>query len=330
MKTALPDDLAKEVRHSLMNLPVTINTSFGDPFQPNQWEDTLYKVTRLKEQEYQGEIEVSSKWLISDEQIEALEAANPNIWIMYGVTGLGEQHVPLAKRIDSYLKICEHFPRTVLNIRPLIPGRNDDIDILRPMIEAAARGNRLLKHGGYLDPNEVGGKKLKYESLRNEIHVLCQELGVNDEPRCSCLVSDVTGRVNATFDAGAPAHLDVLAALGFDFEVVDGNVRLLGFEDSGKVTKGDVSFAKLIVESSRVEDNWSDPHQYMQVKGPQGQVMVCTSSWFHWAREVQCIVNCWYCHVRPGTEIYFEAGDSGCSPVDLYDHLFGHHEAALA
>lgn len=124
--------------------------------------------------------------------------------------------------------------------------------------------------------------------------------------------------------------MDVLAALGFDFEVVDGNVRLLGFEDSGKVTKGDVSFAKLIVESSRVEDNWSDPHQYMQVKGPQGQVMVCTSSWFHWAREVQCIVNCWYCHVRPGTEIYFEAGDSGCSPVDLYDHLFGHHEAALA
>lgn len=78
-----------------------------------------------------------------------------------------------------------------------------------------------------------------------------------------------------------------------------GYVKLTGFEGSHTVTKGDVSFARLIIESSYILDNWNDPHVYMQMKGPDGQVMVCTSSWLHWAREVTCMVNCFYCHVRP-------------------------------
>lgn len=327
MDRAISEELKAEIRHCLKNLPITINTSFGDPFQPDQWENTLYKVRRLKEQEYEGEVEVSTKWIVSDEQIETLHAVNPDLWIMYGVTGLNEKRgISLEDRIDNYLKLCTQFGRTVLNIRPLIPGRNDSMTVLRPIIEAAARGNRLLKHGGYLDPSDLGNKKYKYEELRAEIHALCEALGVNDQPRCASIVTEVTGRVNSTYDDLTPSHLDVLSALGFDYELVDGTVRLLGFNGSEKVTKGDVSFAKLIVESSRVEDNWTDPHQYMQMVGPGGQVMACTSSWFHWAREVPCQVNCSYCHVRPGTAIYFEAGDSGCSPVDLYDHLFGRQE----
>lgn len=329
-KTIVKDDLKYRARQVLANLPVTINTSFGDPFQRDQWPDTLQKVAYLTEQGYQGEIEVSTKSILTDEQIDVLSSVNSNIWIMCGVTGLGESKVPLQARFDNYLRVCAKFPKTVLNTRPLIPGRNDSMEVLAPIIEMAAQGNRYLKHGGYLDPNEVAGKKYNYDGLKSDIKALCAKLGVSDAPRCSSMVAIVTGKVDSTFDNSDPTNLDVLEALGFDFELVDGYVKLEGFKKSGVVTKGDVSFAKLIALSSHVLDNWTDPHQYMQMKGPDGQMTVCTSSWFHWTREIRCTVNCWYCHVRPGTAIYFESGDSGCSPLDLYDFVFESEEYSAA
>lgn len=319
----IDDDLKKKIRNCLASLPITINTSYGDPFQPDQWENTLYKINYLKNQGYQGEIEVSTKWILSDEQIEELYQADPDLWIMCGITGLNEGiGITLEDRFDNYLRMCKKLKRTVLNTRPLIPGKNDSMEVLKPIIEVAAKGNKLLKHGGYLDPSNVVNKKTKYDALKQEIHSLCRILGVDDGPRCSCIVTDVTGKVNSTYENSKPANLDVLRALGFDYEIENGYVKLTGFRNSGTVTKGDVSFARLIIESSRIFDNWNDPHQYMQMKGPNGQTLVCTSSWFHWAREVPCMVNCWYCHVRPGTAIYFVAGDSGCSPIDLYNMLF--------
>lgn len=318
-------ELKKRIRSCLENLPLTINTHFGDPFQPNQWENTLDKIRYLKGQNYQGEIEVSTKWIITDEQIDELYAINPDIWIICGITGINEvKGITQEDRFDNYLRICRKFKKTILNVRPLIPGINDSMEILTPIIEVAAKGRKLLKHGGYLNPNSFENRKTKYDDLKREIHALCEKLGVNDGPRCSCLVTDVTGKVNSTFEESSPVNLDILEALGYDFEYADGCVTLTGYHGSNIVTKGDVSFARLIVLSSHVANNWNDPHVYIQMKGPDGQTMVCTSSWLHWAREVPCMVNCFYCHVRPENPIIesFEAGDTGCSPIDLYAFLF--------
>ena len=119
------------------------------------------------------------------------------------------------------------------------------------------------------------------------------------------------------------AHVTIVKTMPVTLSLIH-ILKLTGFEGSHTVTKGDVSFARLIIESSYILDNWNDPHVYMQMKGPDGQVMVCTSSWLHWAREVTCMVNCFYCHVRPENPIIeaFEAGDTGCSPIDLYTYLF--------
>jgi len=330
MRTRKVDEKLKErIRVCLENLPLTLNTHFGDPFQPTQWENTLEKVRYLKSQDYKGEIEVSTKWIISDEQIEELYGINPDIWIICGITGLGEgKNVTLEDRFDNYYRICKRFEKTVLNVRPIIPGHNDSMQVLQPMIEAAAKGRKLLKHGGYLNPSSFKYKKTTYDDLKKEIHKKCLELGVNDGPRCASIVTDVTGRVNSTFSETAPVNLDILEALGYDFEEDDGMIRLTGYEGSGIVTKGDVSFARLIVESSHIYNGWSDPHVYTQMKGPDGQVIVCTSSWLHWAREVPCMVDCFYCHVRPTNAIIesFEAGDTGCSPIDLYKYMFDNQE----
>lgn len=316
-------DLKKKIKDCMTDIPVTINTHFGDPFQPTQWDNTIYKLRYLNEQNYRGEIEVSTKWILSDSQIDELYAINPEIWIICGITGMDEvPGITREVRYDNYLRICAKFKKTILNIRPIIPSRNDKIEILQPIIEIASKGRKLLKHGGYLNPNILGSKKTTYDTLKNEIHELCLSLGVNDGPRCTSLVSNVTGRIDSTYSRNTPINLDVLEALGFRYIWEDENIALTGFENSNEVTKGDVSFARLIIKSSKIKSNWTLPVVNMQMKGPVGQMIFCTSSWFHWARELPCMVNCDYCHVKPGTPIFIESGDSGCSPLDLYHYLF--------
>lgn len=326
MNININEELKKKIKDCMTNLPLTLNTHFGDPFQPTQWENTLEKIRYLKAQGYKGEIEVSTKWIITDEQIDDLYSINPDIWIICGITGLNEgKGVTLEDRFDNYLRICKKFNKTVLNVRPIIPGHNDTMEVLSPMIEIAAKGRKLLKHGGYLNPTSFKYKKTTYDTLKEQIHKKCMELGVNDGSKCASIVTDVTGKVNSTFSELNPKNLDVLEALGYDFIIEDDNtVNLLGYQGSKIVTKGDVSFVRLIIESSHICNNWTDPHVYTQMKGPEGQVIVCTSSWLHWAREVPCMVDCFYCHVRPTNEIIqsFEAGDTGCSPIDLYNFMF--------
>ncbi len=318
-------ELKSKILNCMSNIPISINTHFGDPFQPDQWENTLQKIQYLKKQGYRGEIEVSTKWILTDEQIDRLYAIAPDMWIICGVTGLNEKKdVTLEERFDHYLRICQKFPKTIINLRPLIPGMNDSMEVLRPIIDVAAKGRRLLKHGGYVNPTSMDNSKTKYDDLKAQIHAYCERVGVNDGPKCTCLVTDVTGRVCTTFSELEPSNLDVLEALGFDFVMENGKVRLTGFMGSGQVTKGDVSFARFIVQSSRVVNEWTDPHAYMQMKNPDGKVLICTSSWFHWATEVPCMVNCFYCHVRPENPFInaTQAGDTGCSPIDLFHHLF--------
>lgn len=318
--------LKERARECLGNIPVSINTHYGDPFQPNQWEDTLDKLRYLKSQGYCGEIEVSSKWVITDEQILELSQVNSNLWIFCGITGMNEGGIPMEARIDNYLRLCAKFPNTVLNIRPLIPGINDSMAVLKPIIDVAARGRKLLKHGGFIDTNHAELGKSKYDALKDEIHSYCLKIGVNDGPKCSVIVSDVTRKVDSTHDDLEPINLDVLKAIGYRYAIENGKVRLLGHKNYDGVTKGDVSFARLIIQSSRILPEWSDSHVHLSFRGAKGQYLACTSSWFHWAREVDCMVACPYCHVRPGTPIYLYKGDSGCSPLDLYEMIFERHE----
>ena len=322
--TNLDEGIRKKAKKCFSNLPITINTHFGDPFQPNQWEDTIYKLKYLKSQAYQGEIELSTKWILTNDQIDTLYEINPNIWIYCGITGLNEKEgVSIEDRFDNYLRICKKFKKTVVSVRPLIPGRNASMKILEPIIRTVAKGRRYLHHGGYRNPLEIDGKKTSYDGLKNEIRAFCQDVGVNDGPRCTCLVEDVTGKICSTYAKTEPINLDVLEAMGFHFVIEDGYVKLTGYNESNIITKGDVSFARLVIQSSLIADNWKDPQVYMQMRGPKGQMLLCTSSWFHWARELdECMVNCFYCHVRPGTPIHVQSGDSGCSPLDLYSMLF--------
>ena len=65
-------ELKERIKSVLSNVPISLNAHFGDPCQPNQWENTLDKIRYLKAQGYQGEIEISTKWILSDEQLDEL------------------------------------------------------------------------------------------------------------------------------------------------------------------------------------------------------------------------------------------------------------------
>ena len=132
----LDANLKSKIRECLANIPITINTHFGDPFQPTQWENTIYKLKYLVAQGYKGEIEVSTKWILTNEQIDQLYEINPDLWIICGITGMNEMFgVTQEERFDHYLRVCKKFRKTLLNVRPLIPGRNDSMEVLTPIIE---------------------------------------------------------------------------------------------------------------------------------------------------------------------------------------------------
>lgn len=279
-----------------------------------------------------GDVSIMYPMVVSAEEVLRIKAIVKEV-----MEGLRKEKIPFDENIEQGIMV--ETPAAVIMSRELAEivdffsiGTND----LTQYTLAMDRQNpRLEEMADPLHPAILRSIKTTIEnahkagiwvSISGELGAntsLVKMFVVNDGPRCASIVSDVTGRVNSTYAESDPINLDVLEALGFSFELENGYVKLTGFRDSREVTKGDVSFARLIIQSSHILKNWTNPHENMQMRGPKGQMMLCTSSWFHWAREVECMVNCYYCHVRPGTPIFIESGDSGCSPLDLYEMLFG-------
>ncbi len=318
------EHIREAVKDALLRLPIAVNTNYGDAFQPSQWDNTIEKLEKLKADGHQGEVMISSKWALSDEQIAELHAVNPNVWLAIGLNGTDETpRFSMEERIDAYLRVCQTFDRVFLTLRPIIPGRNNTMDVLLPMVEVAARGNKILHHGGFRDPYTPGYKKYVYPELRAELEAACAERGVKCFPKTCCLVADYKGIPCPTCSDSEPQHVDVLRALGYQLEMDEnGAVRLLGFRGGDVVTKGDVCFARHICQTARVSRTQNDYHEKMSMTGPDGQTLICTSGWFGWSREwYACEIGCDYCFVRPGLPIHYDAGDAGCSPLDLYNHL---------
>jgi hypothetical protein len=305
-----------------LNIPITINTNYGDPFQPSQWEDTLNKLKALKRCSYQGEIQIGSKWILSDAQIKELHSVNPKIWFYCGISGINEtQRFTLNERFDHYLRVAEFFERTVVTVRPIVPGRNDSIDILLPVIQTVGKGRGLLHHGGYRNPAIKDSKKYGYDELLPELKKACRENNVRDYPKCSCAVADITGRVCPTHSQNQPKNLSVLEAMGYDFELLDDRVYVSGYKGSDTVHKGDIAFVSHIVQSSLVEKNWNKNSEVLQLSSKSENVLICTSSWFSWSRQLNhCDVGCDYCFAKPSR--WLNPQNLGTNPLDLYREIF--------
>ncbi len=101
------------------NLPLTLNTRFWRSLSAGPVGKYTGKIKISESPELSGEIEVSTKWIITDEQIDELYAIYPDLWIICGITGMNEMPgVSPETRFDNYLRICKKFKKTILNVGP--------------------------------------------------------------------------------------------------------------------------------------------------------------------------------------------------------------------
>ena len=169
-------DIKEKAKQCLLHIPVTVNGSFGDAFTPDQWENTLSKLRYLKSQNHRGEVHVSSKYVLTDSQLDELQSIFPDMWVYCGITGLNESTVVSdEERYDHYLRVCRRFPKTVLSIRPVIPGKNDSPEAIDALIKLVKQGRGLMQQGGYKKPDNSQGVRNDNKNFERIIEEKCEK-----------------------------------------------------------------------------------------------------------------------------------------------------------
>ncbi|MGV8083441.1 MAG: hypothetical protein AB2L09_07405 [Coriobacteriia bacterium] len=302
----------------LLNIPLSINTAYGDAFQSNQWADTLHKVQDVAGSAFRGETMVGTKHPISREMLEQLAGIKDDLWIFIAVTGLGENvRFTLDRYAEFYRDVCDIFPKTVCAIRPVIPGRNNTMTVLGPILDMVASGAGLLTFGGYRDPSIKGSPKYNDEAFNQLMCRESEQRGIVVRDKCACIVSHVTKQPCRLHHDGMPQNLETLRSLGYDVISEADAIRIVGFNGSGTVSKGDLSFARLLIASSRIDMRSDSPSEIMQLRTTDGRPLVCTSSFFDWARQVPCQLACDYCFADLSRGYGIPLTDFGDNPVRI-------------
>jgi len=115
--------------------------------------------------------------------------------------------------------------------------------------------------------------------------------------------------------------LKLLKIFGYRFIVNDGVLILKGFSGSERVTRGDVAFAR-IVTGGMVTTNNPIISEILSIRYNKNKRLVCTSSWFSWARQQSCIINCDYCFGSYESKVRVNLDEFGCDPLRLAEDVY--------
>lgn len=305
-------------RRALNSLPLSLNTAYGDAFQANQLDDTLSKVADVAESGFGGVTMIGTKHPVGSWYLQKLASLKPDLWVFLAITNLGESRkYALDDYFLFYHELCQIFTNVVCAVRPIIPGRNDSIEHILPIIDVAASGARLLTYTGYRDPSVPGSPKAQFYELAQVIRSESENRGVFAAEKCACVLAHVSGSPCRVHSDGWPQSLEALGCLGYEWKVEGDSICLVGFEGSDFVSKGDLSFARLLTGSGRMEAKLSSPSEIMQMRGPNGEPLVATSSFFDWARQKACHLSCDYCfaNTKKGYGILLDS--FGVNPLSL-------------
>ncbi len=310
-----------QIFEPLMKLPVAINSSFGDAFQPSQWNDTINKLKSLKATSHKGPIMIGSKYIISDSQLEQLKKINKNLWLFIAITGLNESDMFSFNDYKKfYLRACSHFENVVCAIRPIINGQNDTMKKILPIIQLVSKGNKMLTYTGYRNPKIPGSPKYSDIKLFNNIEKACSEYGVTTKQKCSCIVSEKTNRACWVHSTGTPKNLELLKLLGYNFTIIEKSIKVLDYNGNPNITKGDISFIKMICESSLVSGQIKSYSEILSLKIDK-KPLVATSSWFNWSRQTICDIDCFYCFANYNSKVRIDLPEFGTNPTLIIESL---------
>lgn len=310
--------VANSYLSNIQKLPVAINNYFGDPFQKNQWIDTIDKLVQLQDSNHKGEVCLITKVLFTKAQIDLIKKINPNVWIFFSITGLKEYELLKIENIEKmYLYACENLANVVCYIRPIIPNQNDNIEVIGKILKIAQKGNKLAVVGGYKDIGNINeSDNYSNIELDAQIQEYSKMLGVKVFNKTSCCVSAVTNQHCATHaNILMPKNIELIKSLGYPISIEEKNITL---SENYGWTKGDYNLIRMLSQKQPVLDfSKINQTRFLSIKSITNSPLVCTSSWFCWVRQTKsCVPDCWYCSARNNNDYDF-IKNFGCNPINL-------------
>ena len=305
----------------LSEIPVSINVTFGDALMPRQWDNTLMKLRTLASCGHRGPIMIGSKYIVSDAQLEEISRIKEDVWLFIAITGIDDCCIFTTKEYeDYYLRASRYLKNVVCAIRPIIPHRNDNIETLLPVIQTVGKGRKMLTYGGYKDTKIVGYPQYRNEDLFNRLEQECKKKSILCKEKSVCLVCAANGIDCFVHSKSAPINHDLIEAFGYRFNMENGQLIVTGYKDSDFLSKGDISFIRMLSRSSLVSGKISSPFQILSPR-LNDTSLVSTSSWFNWTRQTYCDVRCDYCSADYDSKIRLDLEHFGCNPTDLIEIL---------
>ena len=307
----------------LLNLPVSVNSQSGDPFQPDQEANTFAKLRALEHSKHKGAVGLLTKWNVSDKTLRFIAKFQLNIFMFYSVTGLQESSIHTQENVlRSYSDACRILQpgRVAIFIRPIIPGRNNNLTKLKSILEAAQQGQRMIIARGFRDKtwgiisDEGFMKTLKEESEKRGLRLFhrtaCLVAAIGCKP-CALHGNELDNRGLTVADA-----MGYKATLCTNFKTKEGILDVQA--QSNVLSMGDIHFVQILTGIRTQCETPFPSNKLAFLRGPRGVELDCSSSWFTFARNTPCKVGCFYCETAYRPRVW---GEVGCPPIELIESL---------
>jgi hypothetical protein len=263
-----------------------------------------------------------TKSCIPDDLLYRLKNFTLDIFLFFSITGLRESKVCSQEQIlQSYIKACRALPagRVAIVIRPIIPGKNDKIEVLRPILETAREGQRILVARGYRDTT---WQLIEDRDFMNGLGQECDKMELRLFRRTACLVAAMQGTACILHKSKElnQAGLSLVIELGYSAaprhengqDIIDLNAG------SGHLTVGDVHFVQMLTGIKTIYKNPIFGNALGFLRTRDNIPIDCSSSWFSYARTTPCQIKCFYCEDAYNSHSW---GEIGCTPMYIYNNL---------
>ncbi|WP_240137671.1 hypothetical protein [Streptomyces sp. MUM 178J] len=270
------------------SIPTSINDTYGDPFIPEQVDNTIAKLQELRF--HRAPLAIFTKAGPDPEVLRKLETVShlQQIVVYYSLTALDEGGISFDDRVRMIKELRALFPNTLVFTRPIIRGQNDDPATLRRFVEVAAEHTGYLVLGGLHDPYK---KKRIQIPVEDQLVAYCDEARVRSFHKTSCAAAHLHGTECWVHDLGAPRNLEVVAELGYEFAVSDNQIVL------AEGTTGDINFLRMLTRAEIFIENLKSNYNLLTI--PTGErKLEATSSWFAWSENIEVCLDCSYCIIK--------------------------------
>jgi len=308
----------KDIKERFLLAPISINCQLGDPFQSNQWAGTQKRILDLQESNHKGPVALITKSIITQSQLDWLrdKVVNLNLFVYFSVTGLTEKYgtQTILGNFKDVATECKNI-KPIIFIRPIIPGKNDDINILEPIIETAAKYayKHALIYRGYKDIEDSCKNVKLNEKFIAEFEKCTQNMGAVIFPKTRLLAmsSGIPHLMNLPKVSKEDAN-DFLSLVGYDdrFSIIGDSIHMYGNHIS-EITKGDIHFIEMFTGWNVSVDSsakYRDQRSILSISLFGQNTIDSTSSWLGWGENKPCVIGCPYCIAFAEQKDYKEFG----------------------